>query len=161
MKLEGSFAVPASKDKVWTTINDVGVMASCVPGCEAVEKISDTSYRALVRADIGIIKAGFNLVIEIVQQEPPELMRFTSRGEEGSYASILSSENSVVLLALGVDETQVTVTSEVSVTGRLGKFGLGVMKKKAEAITRQFSESLRAILIAAPGTPGTPAVEAL
>jgi uncharacterized protein len=161
MKLEGSFAVPASMDKVWSTINDVAVMAACVPGCEDVEKISETAYRAAVKADVGIIKARFNLVIEIVYTEPTNLMRFTSRGEEGSHASILSSENSVVLVDLGAGATQVTVTSEVSVTGRLGKFGLGVMKKKAEAITREFADSLRAALTAAPGSPEMTAVEAV
>jgi uncharacterized protein len=161
MKLEGSFAVLASKDKVWATINDVAVMAACVPGCEDVQKLSDSAYRAMVKADVGIIKARFNLVIEIVHREPTDLMRFTSRGEEGSRASILSSENMVALVALSADETQVTLTSEVSVTGRLGKFGLGVMKKKAEAITREFADSLRATLNAVPGCPETPIVETL
>jgi carbon monoxide dehydrogenase subunit G len=160
MKLEGSFAVPASKDTVWATINDVGVMASCVPGCEGVQRLSETSYKAAVKADVGIIRARFNLVIEIVHTEPTDLMRFTSRGEEGSHASMLMSENSVVLVALSAQETQVTVTSDVSVTGRLGKFGLGVMKKKAEAITREFADALRAAVIAAPAAPAAPGVEA-
>jgi hypothetical protein len=39
--------------------------------------------------------------------------------------------------------TAVRYLSEVSGTGRLGKFGLGVMKKKAEALGAKFAEAFR------------------
>ena len=39
--------------------------------------------------------------------------------------------------------TEVTYTSDVSVFGRLGKFGLGIMKKKARDLGREFAESFR------------------
>jgi carbon monoxide dehydrogenase subunit G len=37
----------------------------------------------------------------------------------------------------------VRYSSEISVVGRLGKFGLGVMKKKAEGLGADFVKALR------------------
>jgi carbon monoxide dehydrogenase subunit G len=149
MRIEGSFVVAAPQGKAWRVLNDVAVVAACVPGCESVERLSELAYRAVVVAEIGIIKARFNMVIEITRTEPPRALYFSSRGEEGSRASMLMSENSVVLDELGAGETRVSLTSDVSVTGRLGKFGLGVMKKKSESMTRVFAESLRLRLVEA------------
>jgi carbon monoxide dehydrogenase subunit G len=48
------------------------------------------------------------------------------------------------LVARGENETEVCYSSEVSVVGRLGKFGLGVMKKKAESLGRDFAATFKA-----------------
>jgi uncharacterized protein len=143
MKMEGTFVVSAGRDVVWEKIKDPALLASCIPGCRKVEQLSPTSYRAEVTIAVGPVKADFNLVVNVSKEEPPERIFSTTRGEEGSRASILSAEN-VVSLAEVPGGTQVSYASEVSVTGRLGKFGLGMMKKKAEALGQQFAEAFQA-----------------
>jgi len=44
---------------------------------------------------------------------------------------------------LSENETEVFYVSEAAVVGRLGKFGLGVMKKKAEGLGREFAAAFR------------------
>ncbi len=39
--------------------------------------------------------------------------------------------------------TEVRYSTEISIVGRLGKFGLGVMKKKAEGIGGDFVKTMR------------------
>jgi carbon monoxide dehydrogenase subunit G len=39
--------------------------------------------------------------------------------------------------------TDVRYASDVAVTGRLGKFGLGIMKKKSEALAARFVQAFR------------------
>jgi carbon monoxide dehydrogenase subunit G len=105
--------------------------------------LSPTSYRAEVGISVGPVKADFNLVVEVSKEEPPERILSTTRGEEGTRASLLSAENVVSLTELADGGTQVSYSSEVSVTGRLGKFGLGMMKKKAEALGEAFAAAFR------------------
>jgi carbon monoxide dehydrogenase subunit G len=150
MRIEGSFAVAAPRAIVWEKIRNPILVARCVPGCDQVEPLSRTQYRARVVVSIGPIKASFNLVVEVTTEEAPERILSTTRGEEGSRASIISAENVLTLADLAEGGTQVSYCSEVSVTGRLGKFGLGVMKKKAEVLGHQFAECFRAEVEQAP-----------
>jgi hypothetical protein len=101
--------------------------------------ISPTLYKAKIRVQVGPIKADFNVDVEIVAETPPQEVRSRTRGEEGSRASSLSAENTLRLSALSDSETEVFYASEATVVGRLGKFGLGVMKKKAESLGREFA----------------------
>ena len=56
---------------------------------------------------------------------------------------MLTANSELRLTAINSDETEVYYLSEVSLVGRLGKFGLGMMKKKAKAIGEEFAESFR------------------
>jgi len=150
VRIEGTFDIAASRDAVYRHITDPGLMARCVPGCESIEQISPTSYRALVMVGVGGIKARFNLVVEITRENPPELVLSRTRGEEGSRASVLAANNELTLVELDSGTTRVGYASEVSVTGRLGKFALGVMKKKVEAMGEEFADRLREFILALP-----------
>ena len=143
MRIEGNFDVAASRDAVYRHITDPGLMARCVPGCESIEQVSPTGYRAKVTISVGGIKARFNLVVEVTREQPPGLVLSQTRGEEGSRASVLSADNELTLVELDPLTTRVCYASEVSVTGRLGKFALGVMKKKVGAMGMEFADRLR------------------
>lgn len=153
MRIEGRFTVAAPIDRVFARITDAGLMAGCIPGCEAIEVVDAKTYRARILIEVGPIKARFNLVVEITAEEPPNRVLSTTRGEEGSRASILSSNNELVLAATPEGGTEAQYAAEVSVTGRLGKFGLGIMKKKAEALGQKFAENFRAKVESAAAVP--------
>ena len=158
MRIEGNFDIAASRDAVYRHITDPGLMARCVPGCESIEQVSPTGYRARVTISVGGIKARFNLVVEVTREQPPGLVLSQTRGEEGPRASVLAADNELTLVEVDPLTTRVTYCSEVSVTGRLGKFALGVMKKKVEAMGREFADRLREHILAqtAPETWAPP-----
>ena len=148
MRIEGNFDIAASRDAVYRHITDPGLMAQCVPGCESIEQVSPTRYHARVTIGIGGIKARFNLIVEVTREQPPDLVLSQTRGEEGSRASVLAADNELTLVEVDPHTTRVCYASEVSVTGRLGKFALGVMKKKVEAMGREFADRLRERILA-------------
>lgn len=144
MKLEGTFLVIARREQVWEKIRNPALMASCIPGCDSIDVLSPTSYRARVAVGIGPLTANFNLVVDVTEEHPPERVFSITRGEEGTRASIITAQNLLVLSERPDGGTEVAYSSDVSVTGRLGKFGLGVMKKKAQALSQQFVDAFRA-----------------
>jgi len=143
MRIEDRFVVAAPRERVWLAIKDPSIVAPCIPGCQSVAVVSPTLYKAKIRVQVGPIKAEFNVDVEIVSETPPEKILSRTRGEEGSRASSLAAENTLRLIALGDNETEVFYTSEAAVVGRLGKFGLGVMKKKAESLGRDFAAAFK------------------
>ena len=143
MRIEGCFVVAAPKERVWRSIRDPAIVAPCIPGCQSVEVISPTLYKAKIRVQVGPIKADFNVDVEIVSETAPQEIHSRTRGEEGSRASSLTADNTLRLTFLSDNETQVFYASEAAVVGRLGKFGLGVMKKKAESLGREFATAFK------------------
>jgi carbon monoxide dehydrogenase subunit G len=89
----------------------------------------------------------------VTREDPPERIFCTTRGEEGSRASILSAESVVSLLEVDTNTTEVSYSSEVSIGGRLGKFGLGVMKKKAISMSDAFAAAFRDKIAAVAEAP--------
>jgi uncharacterized protein len=149
MRIEGSFTVAAPRERVFAEITNPALMAGCIPGCEAIEVIDAKTYRARILVEVGPIKARFNLVVEVTEEEAPARVLSVTRGEEGTRASVVSSSNELLLAPAEGGATEVKYASEVSVTGRLGKFGLGMMKKKAEALGAKFAENFRGKIEAA------------
>jgi carbon monoxide dehydrogenase subunit G len=144
MKIEGSFRVQAPIDTVWRYITDPGEVAPCLPGCENVEVTGANTYRATIRVALGPIKTAFNVTVELTEQQPPHFAASVTRGEEGGKASTLTARNELRLRALDPGTTEVSYSSDVSLFGRLGKYGLGVMKKKAESLGQEFAQSFGA-----------------
>jgi len=79
----------------------------------------------------GPIKSDLNVDVEIVSNAAGR--NPITRGEEGSRASSLTAENTLRLTSLSEK-----VLPRSRVVGRLGKFCLGAMKKKAGSLSRDF-----------------------
>lgn len=143
MKVDESFVVAAPPALVWKLITDPDGMGQCIPGCERIEVKGPTTYLAIVSVKVGPVAARFNLEVEVTEQTPPIRLTSVTRGEEGSWASVLTSHNALTLTPVDATTTEVHYTSEVSITGRLGKFGLGVMKKMIRSHALAFADAFR------------------
>ncbi len=47
MTMTGEFLLPADKATVWARLNDAATLQASIPGCESLEKLSDTEFRAI------------------------------------------------------------------------------------------------------------------
>ena len=59
LMIEGEERIEAPMQKVWEALNDPEVLKACIPGCQSLEKKSDTELAATVVLKIGPIKATF------------------------------------------------------------------------------------------------------
>ena len=48
MDMTGEHRISADRETVWAALNDADVLRQCIPGCEELEKKSDTELSALV-----------------------------------------------------------------------------------------------------------------
>lgn len=142
MQIEDSFTVDAPLERVWSMITDPEVVGPCIPGCQHIEVTGPDTYRADIKVAVGPIKTTFTVTVEKTEERPPHFASSTTKGEEGGRASTL---NATSRLSLSEVEggTEVAYASDVSVFGRLGKFGLGVMKKKARDLGHVFADNFR------------------
>jgi hypothetical protein len=143
MKIEKTFTVNAPQQKVWAFITSVGQIAPCIPGCHGAEETQPGKYKARIQTKVGPIKATFAVDIERTQQRPPEFASYDTRGEEGGRASRIKATSTIILRPLAADQTEVNYVSNIQITGRLGKFGAGMMQKIADGVGDEFVAALK------------------
>ncbi len=59
MELADEITIPAPRERVFAALNDIDVLRVCIPGCETLERESDTELVAKVTLKIGPVKAKF------------------------------------------------------------------------------------------------------
>ena len=144
MRIEERFEVNAPAEVVWRFILTPELISPCIPGCEELVVEHPSRYRAVIKVAVGPISAAFRVVVEVTEERVPSFMAAVIRGEEGTRASVLTARNELHLRQLDGGGTEIAYSSEVSIVGRLGKFGLGIMQKKAKALGEEFAARLRA-----------------
>lgn len=153
MKIEKSFQIDAPQAQVWEFLSSPERVGECFPGCEEVKALGDNKYTAAIRVEIGPIKTVFNIDFEEEETRPMEFLAYSSRGEESHKASRLKAVSTLALSPVDEFRTQVVYTSELSIVGRLGKFGAGMMKRKADALGDQFADELRRQILGPAAAP--------
>lgn len=156
MILEGETLVPATRQAVWRALNDPEALRACIPGCQSLEKLSDTDFTASVRAAIGPVSATFGAKITLTEIEPDRGYTITGEGKGGA-AGFARGEARVDL----EDEnggTRLRYTADVNVGGKLAQVGSRLIQGTAKKLSEQFFGNLTEYLgssepAAATGTP--------
>ena len=160
MEIEKTMTVAAPAAQVWQMLLDPQVMGSCVPGMKSIEVVSDVEYIAQIHVKISFISAKFKLRTLIVEQQAPRYLRCEGTGEDASVASSLKQQSELFLTELSDGRTELRMKVKVDVLGRLGTFGLGVMKTKADRMWEEFGQNLVARLESGPVVAAAPTVAA-
>jgi uncharacterized protein len=142
VEIEKTLVVAAPAQQVWTMLLDPTVMGGCVPGMKSIDVISDVEYLAVMHVKISIVSAKFRLKTKIVEQRAPHYLRTEGTGEDASVASSLKQTSEIFLTELPDGRTELRMKVLVDVLGRLGSFGLSVMKTKADRMWDEFGQNL-------------------
>lgn len=146
MEIEKILTVAAPPAQVWALLLDPAVMGSCVPGMKSIDVVSDVEYLAEMHVKIAFISARFKMKTTIVETRPPFYLRSEGTGEDASVASSLKQVSEIFLSELPDGQTELRMKIKVDVLGRLGTFGLSVMKTKADRMWDEFGVNLAARL---------------
>ena len=145
MEIEKSLTLDAPIDHVWKVLLDPAVMAGCVPGTQSVEVLSETDYVAEVKVKISFISARFKVKTHVLETRPPSYLRCEGTGDDASVASSVRYVAELFLTDRN-GTTDLTVKASADVFGRLGSFGLAVMKTKVDRMWEEFGTNLSAVL---------------
>ncbi len=137
MNLEGQETIGAPIDTVWAALNDPDVLRACIPGCETLEKSSDTEMAATVSLKIGPIKARFEGAVELTNLNPPH--SYTIQGEgKGGIAGFAKGGADVSLAEDGPDATILSYTVKADVGGKIAQLGGRLIDSTARKLATQF-----------------------
>ena len=151
MELNNEFEVAASDDQVWAVLTDVERIAPCLPGAQ-LQEIEGDEFRGVVKVKVGPITAQYKGAASFVERDDAchrAVLRAEGRDTRG--AGNASADITAALEATDVG-TKVTVTTGLTVTGKVAQFGRGVMADVSRKLMGQFADNLSE-LIASSDTP--------
>lgn len=147
---EGEAKVAAAPEAIWAMLLDVDTLASIIPGCHGVQKLSDTHFKADVTLGVGPVKGRYKAEIKLSDLDEPRAATLT-----GSVSGALGTgggSGRVTLTPDGVGGTVIGYAYEAAVGGKVAAIGGRLLDGAAKAIIGQFFAALARK--ASPGKPG-------
>ncbi|HWP25749.1 MAG TPA: carbon monoxide dehydrogenase subunit G [Xanthobacteraceae bacterium] len=145
MTMVGEQLLPAPRDKVWAALNDVEVLKQCIPGCESLEKLSDTEFQAIATNKIGPVKARFKGKVRLSDLDPPNGYKISGEGDGGIAG--FAKGGATVTLSEKDGGTLLRYSVEAQIGGKLAQLGQrlinGVAKKLADDFFAKFAETVK------------------
>jgi carbon monoxide dehydrogenase subunit G len=152
LEINGERKIPAPQHAVWNALNDPVVLRECIPGCDQMEKISDTEYRLGMLAVVGPVKARFSGKLMLSDIVEPQGYALQFEGSGGA-AGFGKGSARVALSSIGETETQLDYTASAQVGGKLAQVGSrlidGIARKIAEDFFTRFNTLMTRTQVAA------------
>jgi carbon monoxide dehydrogenase subunit G len=144
MDIAGSYEIAAPRQTVWEGLNDPEILRQCIPGCEELEKLSDTEFEARVTAKVGPVRARFNGHVTLSDLNPPESYTISGEGKGGA-AGFARGSAKVVLRENG-DGTTLDYSAQANVGGKLAQVGNRLIHSTADKMAADFFQTFSDIV---------------
>ncbi len=136
MDMTGEFKLASARAKVWAALNDPEILRQAIPGCEEVQKLSDTELQAKVLAKVGPVQARFAGKVTLSELDPPNGYKITGEGSGG--AAGFAKGGATVHLADDGSGTLLTYKVEAQVGGKLAQIGSRLIDATARKMAGDF-----------------------
>ena len=169
-KTEETFQLHAPADRVWAYLVDPRQVVTCLPGAELTSVQDESTFLGKIKVKVGPVAVAYSGKVVITERDDAaRVVRMVGEGREsagGGSAKVLITST---VAALPGGDTEVRVTADVDIVGKIAQFGRGMIESVNKQIFRQFTECVRANLetpaaavpeLVAPSSTSPPAAPA-
>jgi carbon monoxide dehydrogenase subunit G len=145
MQMAGQQRINAPREIVWAALKDPGILRQCIPGCESVERVSDTEMHAVATATLGQIQAKFKSRVMLSTCDPPRSCRIAAESQAGP-AGFAKGGADLRLESLGAASTLLRYGVDATLGGKLAQLGERLMDQTAQKMADDFCARLNMAL---------------
>jgi len=142
MEMNGEQLIPLSQQATWDALNDTAVLKDCIPGCDSIDRQSDTEYLLTMTAKVGPVSAKFKGRMLLVEVDAPHAYTLNFEGQ-GGIAGFAKGEARVQLTPED-SATRLGYSVKAAIGGKLAQVGArlidGVARKMAEQFFAAFTK---------------------
>jgi len=143
MDMSGERRIPAPRQKVWEALNNPEVLKASIPGCESMEKLSDTELKATAAIKIGPIAARFTGKVQLTDLDPPNGYNIGGEGQ-GGVAGFAKGGATVRLAEESPTVTILSYDVKAQVGGKIAQLGARLIDATAKQMADQFFDRFSA-----------------
>jgi carbon monoxide dehydrogenase subunit G len=138
MKLSSPFSVPADCARVFELLLDAPTMRSCIPGCQELERTSETHYQGRLVNEIAHVRFNASFAVDLTSVEPPHQIHAVLSGADRKLASALKLNGSLHVSPEAPGSALVSYTMELAIRGKLGRLGESIIRRRTAEAEREF-----------------------
>ncbi len=135
--MSGERILPADRATVWARLNDAETLKASIPGCESLEKLSDTELQAVAKVKIGPVSARFKGKVNLTDIDAPNSYRISGQGE-GGIAGFAKGGANVRLSDAEGGATRLSYEVDAQVGGKIAQLGSRLIDSTAKKLAEQF-----------------------
>ena len=147
MKLDNEFTVGVPIEQAWAVLTDLELIAPCMPGAQ-LTGVTDGVYSGKVKIKVGPVTAEyagtaqFSVKDDMAYRAVIDARGRDSRGN-GNAMAVISAQ-----LQPADGSTMVSVSTDLTIAGRIAQFGSGMIKEVSAKLLGQFVTCLEGKLSA-------------
>jgi carbon monoxide dehydrogenase subunit G len=142
MTVSGEYQLAVPPQTVWERLNDPATLKACIPGCEQLDKTSDTEFQAVATTKVGPVKARFKGKVTLSDLDPPNGYKISGQGDGG--VAGFAKGGATVKLVPKDGGTLLTYTVEAQIGGKLAQLGQRLINGAAKKVADDFFENFAA-----------------
>lgn len=140
--------ISASRDVVWDFLMQAEHVARCLPGVEAFTQLDQDHYEGTLRVRVGPIALALQGTVRVeVRDHARWHGAMRAEAKDRRLGGGVRAHLSMDLREKGPTETEMEVTLEAHMLGKIGEFGQPVIRKKAEAMLQDFATQVSKQLV--------------
>ena len=139
MKLTDEIRIEAPREAVFAALNDPEILKRAIPGCQELERVSETEMTATVQAKVGPVRAKFTGAVTLADVNPPE--GYTISGEGKGGAAGFAKGGAKVSLEDDGGATVLRYEVDAEVGGKLAQVGARLIEGTSKKLAGEFFET--------------------
>jgi len=143
MDMTGERRLPAPRQKVWDALNDPEVLKASIPGCQSIERLSETELAAQVSLKLGPMQVRFSGKVTLSDIDAPNSYTISGEGQ-GGVAGFAKGGAKVSLADAEDGGTLMRYTVNAQVGGKMAQLGARLIDATAKAMADQFFDRFAA-----------------
>ena len=147
MEIIGDQLIPKPQQQTWDAICDPAVLQLCIPGCESMDKVSDSEFQLTLSAKVGPVSAKFKAKITLTNIDAPNAYTLIFEGQ-GGVTGFAKGEAEVKLVPEG-EATRLNYVAKANVGGKIAQVGArlidGVARKMADQFFTKFNQHVSSV----------------
>lgn len=153
MQFNKTVRIDAPIGEVWSLVNDIESVAACIPGVSEVRAVGPDDFDSLVSMRVGPVTANFSIRTTVQDRVPERSVTALTQGLDKRLGSNVKVQQVFELRPDG-DQTEVDISADVQVTGRIATFGQRIISAKAEQVILEALENVSRLLRERRSTEG-------
>lgn len=135
MQISGTYRFNAAPDLVWARLMDPALIATCIPGCNALEPDGENRFRARLTVALAAITGTYDGTVTLSDLVPGASYRLTAEGQ--GRPGFLKGDSLVSLIPDG-PATIIYVSGTLHMGGTIARLGQRLIGSVSQTMMDRF-----------------------
>jgi len=135
MKVSGAYPLAIPQERAYALLLDPLILAKCMPGCEALDRIAENEYAMRMKMVLASISGLFSGKVAIADPNPPSSYRLVVEGS--GKIGFMKGEGTLTLAPVE-NGTTVAFDGEVHVGGTIASVGQRLLDTTSRMLIKRF-----------------------